>query len=404
MGGASGEAIRVGLIGCGGRGAGAAMNALDADEGARLVAMADLFGDRVKAKRALLKDKKPGQVAVDDAHCFAGFDGYRKVIERSDVVLIACAPKFHAAYTRAAIEAGKHVFVEKAHAIDPQGVRDLVAARDLAKQKKLCIVSGLYSRYDPGYQQTIQRVRDGAIGDIIAIEETALRGPYGFFRRDPRLTELQNQLVCWPSFAWLSGDDVNQGLIHGLDRANWAMGDKQPAKCHALGGRSSAPEEAGDNLFDHHSVVYEYANGVKLYAFCRAQTGCFSAFTSVIVGTKGRCLLAQWRIEGETKWRYRRPEGPKDSPYDLEHQALFKAIRSGNPVNNGDYMVHSAVAGVMGQLSCYTGREVTPELVLASNFALGPKAEQCSLDMDPPVKPDATGVYPVPIPGITKLS
>lgn len=401
---AGSDALRVGLIGCGGRGAGAAVNAMDADAGARLVAMADLFADRVKAKRQLLKEKKPGQVAVDDAHCFAGFEGYRKVIESADVVLIAIAPKFHAAYTRAAVEAGRHVFVEKAHAIDPQGVRDLVAARDLARQKKLSVVSGLYSRYDPGYQETIKRVRDGAIGAIVAIEETALRGPYGLFRRDPRLSELQNQLAQWPSFAWLSGDDVNQGLIHGLDRANWAMGDQQPVKCHALGGRASPPEEAADNLFDHHSVVYEYANGVKLYAFARTQTGCFSAFTTVILGTKGRCFLAQWRIEGENKWRYRRPDGPRDSPYDAEHKVLFRAIRSGNPVNNGDYMVQSAMAGVMGQLSCYTGKELTPELLLASSFALGPKADECSFNTEPPVKPDAKGVYPVPIPGVTRLS
>jgi predicted dehydrogenase len=400
---AGSDVIRVGVVGCGGRGAGAAMNAMDADPGVRLVAMADLFEDRVKSKRDLLKQKKPDQVAVDDAHCFAGLDGYRKVIESADVVLIACAPKFHAAYTRAAIEAGKHVFVEKAHAIDPPGVRDLIAARDLAKQKKLSIVSGLYSRYDPGYQETIKRVQDGAIGDIVAIEESALRGPYGLLRRTPGLTELHHQLANWSSFAWLSGDDLNQGLIHGLDRANWAMGDGQPIKCHGLGGRSSPPEEAAGSLFDHHSVVYEYANGVRLYAFCRTQTGCYGDFTSVIRGTKGRCLLAQWRIEGQTKWRYRRPEEPTSSPYDVEHQVLFKAIRSGTPVNNGDYMVRSSMAAVMGQVSCYTGKEVTWDQAMKSNFTLGPKPEECRFDMEPPVKPDEKGIYPVPIPGQTKM-
>jgi len=400
---AGSDTIRIGIIGCGGRGAGAVMNALNADPGVRLVAMADLFEDKVRAKRASLKDKKPDQVAVDDAHCFAGFDGYRKVIESVDAVLIACAPKFHAAYTRAAVEAGRHVFVEKAHAIDPPGVRDLIAARDLARQKKLSIVSGLYSRYDPACQETLQRVRDGAIGDIVAIQESALRGPYGFFRRTPGLTETRNQLVNWSCFAWLSGDDVSQGLIHGLDRANWAMGEGQPVKCHGLGGRSSRPEEASGSLFDHHSVVYEYANGVRLYAFCRTQAGCHSDFTGVVLGTKGRCLPAQSRIEGERKWRYRRPEGPRASPYDLEHQTLFKAIRSGTPVNNGDYMVRSAMAAVMGQVSCYTGKELTPAEVMKSDFSLGPKPDECSFDMEPPVKPDANGIYPVPIPGQTRM-
>jgi predicted dehydrogenase len=400
---AGSDAIRVGLIGCGGRGAGAAMNAMDVDRGVRLVAMCDLFADRVQGRRRSLQEKKPDQVAVDDAHCFMGFDGYRKAIESCDAVLIACAPKFHGAYTKAAVEAGKHVFVEKPHAIDPPGVRDLIAACELAKQKKLSIVSGLYSRYEAGYQETIRRIRDGAIGDIVAVEENCLRGFYTGRRHTPGFTEIQHQFSNWASFAWLSGDDVNQGLIHGLDRANWAMGELAPIKCHGLGGRSSATDEAWGSAFDHHSVIYEYARGVRLYAFCRAQTGCYRNFSSIVLGTKGRCVLTQWRIKGQTKWRYRSPRGPRLSPYDAEQQVLFNAIRSGNPVNNGDYMVRSTMAAVMGQLSCYTGKEVTWDRAMKSNFSLGPKPEECSFDMEAPVKPDANGIYPVPVPGVTKM-
>jgi len=400
---AGSDAIRVGLIGCGGRGTGAAMNAMNADPGARLVALCDVSAEAIQIRRAGLQKQKPDQVAVDDAHCFTGLDGYRKVIECVDVVLIAVASKFHAMYTKAAVEAGRHVLCEKPHAIDPPGLRDLVAAVELAKQKKLCVASGLFSRYEPGFQETIRRVRDGAIGEIVAIDERLLRGPYAPYRRVPGLTEIQHQFANWSSFAWLSGDDLLQGLVHNLDRDNWAMGDQAPVKCHGLGGRSSAPDEWRGSLFDHHSVVYEYPNGVRLYAFCRSQTGCAREMSSTLLGTRGRCDLMQWRIEGEAPWRYRRPDGPRVSPYDAEHQALFKAIRSGEPLNEGRLMINSTMAAIMGQLACYTGKEVTCDAAMKSDFTLGPRAEQCSFDMDPPVKPDERGLYPVPIPGQTKL-
>ena len=400
---AGGDVIRVGLIGCGGRGTGAAMNAMKADPGVRLVALCDVAPERVRIRRKGLQEFKPEQVAVDDAHCFADLDGYRKVIESVDVVLIAVASKFHAAYARAAVEAGKHVFVEKPHAIDPPGVRDLIAARELAKRKKLCLASGLSSRYDPAVQETIKRVRDGAIGDIVALEETLLRGPYVPYRRVEGLTETQHQFRNWASFAWLSGGDLLQGLVHNLDRDNWAMGDRAPVKCHGLGGRASAPADFRGTLFDHHTVIYDYADGVRLYAFCRTQRGCYRNTSAVILGTKGRCLLTEQRIEGEAPWRYRRPRGPRLSPYDAEHQALFKAIRSGEPLNEGDPMVHSAMAAVMGQLACYTGKEIAWAQALESRFTLGPRALDCRFDMPPPVTPDAAGIYPVPIPGRTKL-
>ena len=399
---AGSDAIRVGLIGCGGRGTGAAMNAMNADPGVRLAALCDVSAEAIRLRRAVLQKQKPDQMAVDDAHCFTGLDGYRKAIESVDAVLIAVASKFHPFYTKAAVEAGRHVFVEKPHAIDPPGVRDLAAACALARRRKLSVASGLFSRYEPGFQETVQRVRDGAIGDIVAIDERLLRGPYAPYRRDPGQAEIQHQFANWASFAWLSGDDLLQGLVHSLDRDNWAMGERAPVKCHGLGGRSSSPDESRGSLFDHHSVVYEYPNAVRLYAFCRTQTGCAHELSSVILGTKGRCALMQWRIEGETNWRYRRPEGPRLSPYDAEQQAFFKAIRSGSPMNEGDLMVHSAMAAVMGQLSCYTGKEVTWEQAMKSDFALGPKPEECSFQMEPPVRPDDKGVYPVPIPGQTK--
>jgi myo-inositol 2-dehydrogenase / D-chiro-inositol 1-dehydrogenase len=398
---AGSDVIHIGLIGAGNRGPGAVVNALTVDPGARLVAMGDVFLDHIKSRREMLKKEKPDQVQVDDAHCFAGLDSYRQVIECSDVVLIACAAKYHSVYLRAAIEAGKHVFVEKPHAIDPVGVREILAATELAKQKKLSILSGLQSRFVPGFQETVKRVHDGAIGEIVAIEEHFQRGPYNIVARDPKLNEVEFQFSNQMHFTWLSGDDVLQSLSHNLDRSSWIMKEQMPVKCHGLGGRSASFGEIYGNVFDHHTVNYEYANGTRIYAFCRTQNGCYGNCESIVHGSKGRCYLSRCAIEGENKWRY---AGPGGNPYDLEHKAFFEAIRSGNPINCGDYMARSAILGVMGQLACYSGRELTTEEVAKSNFAFTPKAEDVRLDMEPPVKPDAQGNYPVPLPGITEFN
>ena len=397
---AGSDTIRIGVIGCGGRGTAAAINAMNAGKDVRLVAMADLLLDRAQEKRNALKVQKPDQVAVDDEHCFAGFDAYKKVIECVDVALIANAAKFHPLHMRAAIEAGKHVFVEKPHAIDPAGIKQVVAACELAKRKRLCVVSGLQSRYHPGYRETIQRVHDGAIGDIVAIEENFLRAPYVLYPRKPGLTEVQYQGSNQYHFHWLSGDDVPQSLVHNLDRSSWAMREQAPLKAHGLGGRSTLHGEIYGNVFDHHSVIYEFASGVRLYAFCRTIPECYNETSSILLGTKGRCNVIRMRMEGETKWQY---EGPKTDPYDLEHVELFQAIRSGRLINNGDYMARSTLIAIMGQISCYTGQEVTWEQISASDFYYPPKPEECRAGMPPPVKPDADGIYPVFTPGVTKL-
>jgi myo-inositol 2-dehydrogenase/D-chiro-inositol 1-dehydrogenase len=391
--------LRVGMVGCGGRCTGAAAQALTADPGARLVAMCDIFMDRVKDKRRILKEQKGDQVTVDDDHCFAGFDGYKHVVESSDVVLIANAAKFHPLHSMTAIKAGKHVFVEKPHGIDPAGLKLMQQAADLAKQKGLCIVSGLHSRYHTGYAETVQRIQDGAIGDVVAIEENFLRPPYVIIERQPGLSELQWQCSTQYHFRWLSGDDVPQSLVHNLDRASWVMGNKVPAKCHGLAGRSSMTEPIYGDVFDHHSVIYECDNGVRIYAFCRTTNGCYNEYSSVVLGSKGKADIMGCRIWGETNWRW----GGRCDPYQREHDVLFKAIRSGKPVNNGDYMARSTMVGVMGQISCYTGKEVTWEQINKSDFYFPPKPEDCHDNMEPPVKAGPDGSYPVPKPGFTQL-
>ena len=396
---AGSDIIRVGMIGGGGRNTGAGAQALTADRGARLVAMCDIFMGRVKEKREVLKGQKGEQVMVDDDHCFEGFDGYKQVIEASDVVLIANAAKFHPLHTMTAIQAGRHVFTEKPHGIDPAGLMQMQQAVELAKQKGLCVVSGLHSRYHTGYAETIQRIHDGAIGDVVSIEENFLRAPYVIIDRKNDLSEVQWQCSTQYHFRWLSGDDVPQSLVHNLDRASWVMHNEVPVKCHGLGGRSSMTRPIYGDVFDHHSVIYEFANGVRIYAFCRTTTGCYDEYSSIVFGSKGKADIMGCRIQGETNWRWR----DRCDPYQKEHDVLFAAIRSGEPVNNGDYMVPSTLAGVMGQISCYTGQEVTMEQMKGSDFYYAPRPEDCHDGMEPPVKLAANGSYPVPVPGKTRL-
>ena len=315
------------------------------------------------------------------------------------MVCIANAAKFHPFHVKAAIEAGKHAFCEKPHGIDPYGIKLLAAASELAKQKKLCIVSGLQSRYHEGYIETVQRIHDGAIGQIIAIEENFLRAPYRVIERPAGMGELEWQCFTQYHFTWLSGDDVPQSLVHNLDRSSWVLHDTAPVKCHGLAGRSTMVEPIYGNVFDHHSVIYEMENGVKIYAFCRTTNGCYDENSSTIFGTKGQASLLNCRIMGENKWRW----PGQCNPYQVEHNKLFAAIRAGEPINNGDYMCRSTLIGIMGQLSCYTGKEVTWEQVSKSDFAYLPKPEDCHDGMEPPTKPGSDGSYPVYKPGRTQL-
>ncbi|MBM3890439.1 MAG: Gfo/Idh/MocA family oxidoreductase, partial [Verrucomicrobia bacterium] len=392
--------FKIGMIGAGGRCAGAAKDAMDADSDARLVAIHDVFMDRVKGKLEALKKQKPEQVQVKDSNCFDGLDGYKGVIEACDVVLIANAAKFHPLHTMAAIQAGKHVFCEKPHGIDPYGLKMMAKACDLAKQKKLCVVSGLHSRYHLGYQETVKRIHDGAIGHIVAIEENFLRQPYGVYRRQEGWTEMQSQLGNQYHFVWLCGDDVPQSLVHNMDRASWALKEQAPLKCHGIAGRSASFGEEYGDVFDHHSVIYHFPNGVRVYAFCRTQVRCYNEYSSIILGSKGRCDLMRCRIEGETNWTY---DGKAPEPHGYEHVKLFEALRKGEVINNGDYMVRSTMMTVMGQISCYTGAEVTWDQINKSDFHFPIKPEDCRMDMEPPAKKGPDGLYPVYVPGVTKL-
>ncbi|MFH1265406.1 MAG: Gfo/Idh/MocA family oxidoreductase [Planctomycetota bacterium] len=394
------EVVKIGMIGCGGRCSGAAAQSMKAGPFVKLVAMNDVFDSRVQASRKNLATQYPDQVMVDDDHCFVGFDGYQKVIDSADVVLIACASKFHPMYSEAAIKAGKHVFVEKPHAIDPVGVRRVEAIAKLAQEKGLSIVSGLQSRFHAGWQETVKRIHDGAIGDVVAAQSMFLRAPYRVESRQSGLSEIEYQFWNWYHFRWLSGDDVPQSLVHNVDRISWIMKEEMPKWAFGLAGRSSSFGEVYGDMFDHNTAVYEYESGARLYALCRTQAGCYNNASDIIMGTKGTCHLGQCRIQGETNWQF---EGQHNNPYDAEQKALIDSVTSGEPINSGYHMANSTMIGVLGQITCYTGKETTWEAAYNSDLQYGPAPEEASFEIDPPTVPDETGNYPLPLPGITKL-
>lgn len=395
---AGNDTIKIGMIGCGGRCSGAAAQALAQGEDVKLVAMADVFEDRMRAKKEYFQSNFSKQFAGTDQTCVHGLDGYRTVIEASDAVLIACASKFHAYYAEQAIQAGKHVFIEKPHAIDPAGCRRLRRVCDLARANNLSIVSGHESRYSLAYQEQTKRIHDGAIGDIVAIQSMFLRAPYRLIPRDPKLTETEYQFSNWYHFRWLSGDDVTQSLVHNLDRMRWVLRDQNPSWCFGLGGRSTSFGEVFGDMFDHHTVTYEFASGPRIYAMCQTRVGCYASWDDVIMGTKGVCHWSACRIEGETEWTY---QGPRNDAHTEEQKILIGSIRNGQPVNHGDTMIDSTYTAIMGQIASYSGKRVTWEQMMQADFEFQPKLTDVRLDMPAPTKPDPTGNYPLPIPGFS---
>lgn len=392
---AGSDIIQIGLIGCGGRGTEAAVNAMNAGPDVRLVALADIFEERLNASRNQLAKARPNQLALTNDRCFVGFDAYQNVLASGvDAVLITPASHFIPQIFSAAIDAGKHVFCEKPHGIDIPGLKVSMAAAERAKTKGLSVVSGLCWRYDPGVRETMQRVRDGAIGDIVAIQETYVGTPYIVRERRPGQSEMEYQMWNWYHFNWLSGDQTAQQLVHSMDKASWALGDKPPRRVWGLGGRQTCLDPKFGDQFDHQAVIYEYDQGVRVFGFTRDQPECWNNTSDYIMGTKGRCDLLNYRIEGETNWRY---EKPRQNMYDVEHKELFESIRSGKPINNGRYMCLSSALGIAAQMACYSGAMLTWDDVMNSNrsFAL----PRYAWDAEPPVKPGPDGRYPSPMQG-----
>lgn len=387
------DTLRVGLIGCGGRGSGAAVNALKADPQVRLTAMGDAFADRIERSLAgLAETDVADRVDVPPGRRFTGFEAYRQVIDSGvDVVLLAEPPHFRPRHLAYAVEQGKHCFVEKPIAVDAPGVRSVLATCERAAQQGLSIVSGLCYRYERSKRETVQRIHDGAVGEILAMEVNYLTGALWKHDRQPAWSDMEWQLRNWLYFTWLSGDLIAEQHIHSLDKAAWAMRDEYPVAAVSLGGRQVRTDAKYGHVYDHFATVYEWANGVRCYSHCRQQTGCHVDVSDHIVGTRGKAELMSHTITGEHAWRF---TAQNDNMYQSEHDALFAAIRAGKPIADGKYMCNSTMMAILGRMAAYTGKRITWEQAWNSAEKLGPdRYEWTALD-----------VPPVALPGITKFA
>ncbi|MEN1678417.1 MAG: Gfo/Idh/MocA family oxidoreductase [Planctomycetota bacterium] len=386
------ETLRVGLVGCGGRGRGAAIDALSADKNTKLVAVGDAFADRARSGLSAIefKDSVADRVAVDNDHVFSGFDNYKQVIDSGvDVVLLATPPHFRPAQLAYAVEKGKHVFVEKPISVDMVGAASVAETCELAAEKNLSVVSGLCWRYDLGVQETMKRIEDGAIGDIVAIESNYNAGTLWHRGDKPGWSRMEYQMRNWLYYTWLSGDIIAEQAIHSLDKTAWLLGDQSPTKAMAMGGRQQRTDPKYGNVWDHFAVFFEYPTGQGVYFTCRQQDGCTTRVDETVRGTKGRAEILAHRIKGEDgkTWRY---SGPKPSMYLNEHIEFFKSIRAGEPINDGHYMVNSTRLAHFGRMAAYTGKTLKWQDAIVDPTKLGP-AEYAWGDVPEP---------PVAIPGV----
>ncbi|HVR73616.1 MAG TPA: Gfo/Idh/MocA family oxidoreductase, partial [Planctomycetota bacterium] len=370
---AGGDLLRVGLIGCGGRGTGAAGQALEADPNVRLAAMGDLFADRLEQSLAVLRKKEriAGKIAVTPETSFVGFDAYRQVIAASDVVLLCAPPHFRPLHLQAAVESGKHVFAEKPVAVDAPGVRSVLASCEKAREKRLSVVSGLCLRYSRGFQEVVKRIQDGAIGKVVSILANDYRGPIWVKPRQPDWSDMHWQTRNWYYFTWLSGDFNVEQHVHLLDVCSWARGGEYPVSAMGMGGRQVRTGPEYGNIYDHFSVVYEYADGTKLISSCRQQAGCKNDISAQVLGSLGTASLSdgRHRITGPNAWEQKE----KDNDFmQTEHDELFRSIRKGEPINNGEYMSKSTLLAILGRMSAYTGKLITWDMAMSSREDLTP--------------------------------
>ncbi len=393
------DTLRVGLIGCGGRGTGAAAQALSADHNVKLVAMGDAFKDRLELSLSTLKTQNDisARVDVPEARRFVGFDAYEKVIGSGvDVVLLATPPHFRPIHIKAAIEAGKHVFAEKPVAVDAPGVRSVLATCEEAKKKKLAVVSGLCLRYSYGFQELIKRVHTGALGKVRTLQANDFRGPIWVKPRQAGQTDMEYQMRNWYYFTWLCGDFNVEQHVHMLDVCAWIMNGEYPSSALGIGGRQQRTGPDFGNIYDHHAVIYEFASGARLHAYCRQQAGLKGDISVQIAGEKGVARLAERNrgliIDAGDRWVY---EGPENNIYQTEHDELFASIRRGEPINNGEYMCKSTLLAIMGRMATYTGQQISWAQAMDSKENLAP--ESYAWDAKPPKSE-------VAVPGVTKFA
>lgn len=391
----SSETLRLGLVGCGGRGTGAAAQALGADYNTQLVAIADVFQNQIDNSIGSLSQKFPDRVAVAPDKQFVGFDAYQKLIDSGvDVVILATPPGFRPIQLQAAVEAGKHVFCEKPMAVDALGYHLAMAAVEKAKEKNLCLVAGFCWRYSTSRLEAFDRLLNGDIGEVRSMFSTYYAGPVKPMAeeaaRTAGMSDIEWQMRNWYNFSWISGDSIVEQAVHSVDKICWAMGDTPPEACIATGGRQIP--SVGGNIFDHFHTAFDWGKGLICHLGSRQIKGCHNEVIDVIHGDKGTLTIGKGNapfIEGAKRWRFR---GEEKNMYDLEHEALFTAIREGRAINDGPRMMHSTLVGILGREAAYTGQRITWQHILDSKQDLAPD----TLKWD-----DSFNPSPLPQPGIT---
>jgi myo-inositol 2-dehydrogenase / D-chiro-inositol 1-dehydrogenase len=386
---AGSDTLRIGLIGCGGRGTGAAENASQAAPNVKIVALGDLFQDHITNARRNLQGLGE-KLDVSDDRCFVGFDAYQKVLASDvDLVILATPPGFRPTHLEAAIKAGKHVFAEKPVGVDGPGIRRVLAAAEEAKQKGLAVVTGTQRRHQAGYIESMKRIHDGLIGPITSARAYWNQGSLWNKPRESSWSDVEWQIRNWLYFTWLSGDHICEQHVHNLDVVNWAL-RAHPTRAVALGGRQVRTGPEYGNIYDHFAVDYEYPEGVHVLSMCRQIPNCENNVSEAVVGTKGSWASAGYRFTGVETPRIRSREV---NPYVQEHTDLIESIRSGQPLNELRTVAESTLTAIMSRMSAYTGQAVTWEQALNSKLDLMPE----TLSWGPlPVPPVAT-------PGVTEL-
>jgi myo-inositol 2-dehydrogenase/D-chiro-inositol 1-dehydrogenase len=412
LGASPGDTLRIALVGCGGRGSGAADQALDRSGGVKLVAMADVFEDRLESSLKSLQGKHKEKIEVDADSKFIGFDGYKKAIAMADVVILATPPGFRPMQFEEAVRQGKHIFTEKPVATDAPGVRRFLAAAEEAKKKDLKIGVGLQRHHQLGYIETMKRLHDGQIGDITSMR-CYWNGTTPWLKKRAELeaqakrkpTEMEYQMRNWYYFVWICGDHIVEQHIHNLDVINWVK-KGHPVRAHGMGGVEVRKGPDYGEIFDHHAVEFEYADGSRCFSQCRHINGCWSDVSEHVQGTKGRADMADgrpkgqgWIITGENPWRF--PDAQPRGPYYLEHDDLLDAIRNGKPYNEAEYGAHSTMTAILGRMATYSGKVLEWDKALNSKIDYFPK--ELAWDADTGVKPGADGWYPHPVPGKTQV-
>lgn len=389
------DTIKLALIGCGGRGSGACSQALSTEGSVKLIAMADAFKDRLDSSHKNIQKQHGEKVDVPEENKFIGFDAYKKAIALADVVILATPPGFRPIHFEEAVKQGKNIFMEKPVAVDGPGIRRVLAAAKEAKKKNLKVAVGLQRHHQAGYIETIKRLHDGAIGDIVAARCYWNDSGVWVKKRLPEQTEMEYQMRNWYYFVWLCGDHIVEQHIHNLDVINWVK-NGYPVRCHGIGGRQVRTGKEYGEIFDHHAVEFEYEDGSRCYSQCQHTHGCWSSVSEHVIGTKGLCDVGGYSITGPNAWRV--PRGTKEkNPYQQEHDDLFDAIRNDKPYNEAERGAMSTLTAIMGRTATYTGILVERDAVLNSQHARVP--DKYDWNGTPPTLPDANGFYPIPVPG-----